>query len=76
MTATGEIYVTLLAWNRAARLAEGELIELAKDFRGASDLAYDAASERLYVTNWNQFGLGFGTRPQLPFALDVIALSP
>jgi len=28
------------------------------------------------VTNWNQFGLAFGTRPQLPFAIDVIDLSP
>ncbi len=76
VTAAGEIYVTLLAWNRAARLRDGELVELAKDFRGASDIAVDAASERLYVTNWNQFSLGFGTRPQLPFALDVIDLSP
>ena len=75
-TATGEVYVTLLAWNRVARLEDGELVELAKDFRGASDIAYDAASERLYVANWNQFSLGFGTRPQLPFALDVIDLSP
>lgn len=76
MTATGEVYVTLLAWNRVARLENGELVELAKDFRGASDIAYDAVSERLYVANWNQFSLGFGTRPQLPFALDVIDLSP
>ena len=47
---------------------------LAKDFRGASDIAYDHARRRLYVTNWNQFGLAFGTRPQLPFAIDVIDL--
>ena len=73
---TGEIYLALLAWNRVARLSDGELIMLAKDFRGASDLAYHAAADRLFVTNWNQFSLGFGTRPQLPFALDVIDLSP
>ena len=68
----GEIYVALLNWNRVARLEEGELVMLAKDFRGASDLAYDGARDRLYVTNWNQFSLGFGTKPQLPFAIDVI----
>jgi len=49
---------------------------LARDFRGASDVTYDADSDRLFVSNWNQFSLGFGTRPQLPFALDVIGLSP
>ena len=62
----------LLGWNRAARLQNGELEMLARDFRGASDLALDARRGRLYVTNWNQFSLGFGTRPQLPFALDVL----
>ena len=72
----GEIYLALLGWNRVAQLQAGELVELAKDFRGASDIAYDAAADRLYVSNWNQFSLGFGTRPQLPFALDVIDLSP
>ncbi|MCY3864616.1 MAG: hypothetical protein OXG68_04175 [Chloroflexi bacterium] len=72
----GEVYLALLNWNRVARLEAGELVMLAKDFRGASDIAYDAARDRLYVTNWNQFGLAFGTRPQLPFAIDVIDLSP
>ncbi|MDE2856514.1 MAG: SMP-30/gluconolactonase/LRE family protein [Chloroflexota bacterium] len=72
----GEIYIALLAWNRVAKLQAGELIMLARDFRGASDVAYDADSDRLFVSNWNQFSLGFGTRPQLPFALDVIGLSP
>ena len=72
----GEIYVALLAWNRIARLQDGALVELAKDFRGASDVVYEASRNRLYVSNWNQFSLGFGTRPQLPFALDVIELSP
>ena len=72
----GAIYIALLAWNRVARVQDGELVMLARDFRGASDVAYHAASDRLYVSNWNQFSLGFGTRPQLPFALDVIDLSP
>lgn len=74
VTPAGEIYLALLAWNRAARLHEGELQLLARDFRGASDLVADAARNRLIVTNWNQFSLGFGTRPQLPFALDAVAL--
>lgn len=76
VTPAGEIYLALLAWNRAARLEQGELVLLARDFRGASDLVVDAARERLIVTNWNQFSLGFGTRPQLPFALDAIELDP
>ncbi len=76
VTADGEIYVALLGWNRVARLEDGALVMLAKDFRGASDLVYDPARDSLFVTNWNQFGLGFGTRPQLPFAIDVIDLSP
>ena len=75
VTPAGDIYLALLAWNRAARLDKGELLMLARDFRGASDLVYDAARGRLIVTNWNQFSLGFGTLPQLPFALDVIELS-
>lgn len=74
-TPEGEIYVALLAWNRVAKLQDGKLIMLARDFRGASDVAYDADRDRLFVSNWNQFSLGFGTRPQLPFALDVIDLS-
>ena len=57
-------------------LVDGDLVMLAQDFRGASDVAYDAARKRLYVANWNQFSLGFGTRPQLPFAIDVIHLGP
>ncbi len=67
-----DVYLALLGWNRAARLQNGELLMLARDFRGASDVALDAGRARLYVTNWNQFSLGFGTRPQLPFAIDVV----
>ena len=70
----GAVYVALLSANRVAQLQDGALVMLAKDFRGASDLVYDAPRHRLIVTNWNQFSLGFGTRPQLPFALDVIEL--
>lgn len=70
------IYVALLGWNRVARLDGTELVMLAQEFRGASDVAYDADKDALYVTNWNQFSLGFGTQPQLPFALDIVDLSP
>ena len=72
----GDVYVALLAWNRIARLDADGLTMLAKDFRGASDLVYDPQRDTLFVTNWNQFSLGFGTRPQLPFALDAVDLSP
>ncbi len=75
-TPAGEIYIALLAWNRVAKLEDGKLVMLARDFRGASDVAYEADTDRLFVSNWNQFSLGFGTRPQLPFALDVIDLAP
>ncbi len=72
----GEVFVSLLNWNRVARVEAGALVMLAKDFRGASDLAFDAQRKRLYVANWNQFSLAFGTRPQLPFAIDVIDFAP
>lgn len=68
----GDIFIALLNWNRVARLEAGQLVTLAQDFRGASDVAFDPGRGRLYVTNWNQFSLAFGTRPQLPFAIDVI----
>ena len=76
VTASGDIYVALLNWNRVARLDGNTLVMLARDFRGASDVAYDADKDALIVTNWNQFSLGFGTSPQLPFALDILDLSP
>ena len=70
------IYVALLSWNQVARLEGNELVMLAREFRGASDVAYDPEKDGLFVTNWNQFSLGFGTSPQLPFALDIVDLSP
>jgi hypothetical protein len=39
-------------------------------------VVYDPTQDALIVTNWNQFSLGFGTSPQLPFALDIVDLSP
>lgn len=76
VTATGDIYVAMLNWNRVARLDGNGLTILARDFRGASDVVYDPTQDALIVTNWNQFSLGFGTSPQLPFALDIVDLSP
>ena len=72
--ASGEIYLALLATNQVARLDDGQLLMLARDFRGASDLVMDESRDRLIIANWNQFSLGFGTRPQLPFALDALSL--
>ena len=74
VTPGGDVYIALLNWNRVARVVDGELLMLAKDFRGASDVAIDPARGRLYASNWNQFGLAFGTSPQLPFAIDVIEI--
>ena len=70
------IYVAVLGWNRVARLDGNALVMLAQEFRGASDVVYDADKDALYVTNWNQFSLAYATQPQLPFALDMIDLSP
>lgn len=71
----GTIYAALLAQNQVARVADGALIYLAQDFRGASDIACDALCSRLYVANWDQLGLlGLGIQPRLPFALDVVEL--
>ncbi len=72
----GTVYLALLNWNRVARLDDGALAMLARDFRGASDLVFDPAGQRLIVTNWNQFSLVSGAQPQLPFALDLIDLAP
>lgn len=76
VTTDGLIYAAALGTNRVGRVEEGRFVPLAEGFRGASDVAWDSIRQRLYVTNWNQLSLGFNTLPQLPFALDVIELSP
>ena len=74
VTADGTIYVAALALNQVARLEAGTLIAIAAEFRGASDVAA-AGTDRLYVTNWDQFSLAFRFVPsRLPFALDLITL--
>jgi sugar lactone lactonase YvrE len=77
VTPGGDIYVAALGQNGVARVEGGELAYIAGLFRGASDVDYDPTSDLLYVTNWNQTPLVIpGDQPQLPFALDVIDLSP
>ncbi len=76
------IFVAALGLNRVAQLnPETKTLDyLAGAFRGSSDLAYDAARQRLYVTNWEQRALlpqpflifQIDILPHLPFALDVI----
>lgn len=83
VTPEGDIYVAALGRNRVARLENGELFYLAGGFRGASDVAYDAERERLYVNNWDQshlqpfrlFIFSIDTNPRLPFALDVVTFN-
>lgn len=76
VAADGQIYAAALGTNRVGRVEANHFVPLAEGFRGASDVAWDSARRRLYVTNWNQLSLGFNTQPQLPFALDVIQLPP
>lgn len=77
VTTAGDIYVAALGQNGVARVAGGELVYIAGLFRGASDVAYSAQTDSLYVTNWDQSSLVDPLyRSRLPFALDVIDLSP
>ncbi len=76
VTDSGEIYVAGLGLNRVYHWRDGELIPIARDFRQASDVVVDSTRNLLYVTNFNGAGIGIGTSPLLPFALDVIDLSP
>lgn len=80
--AENSIYVAALGLNRVAEInpQTGELDYLAGAFRGSSDIAYDAARHRLYVTNWEQrsllpetfFIIQIDVQPHLPFAIDVL----
>src|SRR5262245_29728271 len=77
VTTSGDIYVAALGQNGVARVADGELTYIAGLFRGASDVDYSPQIDSLYVTNWDQTALVYRVwPPQLPFALDVIDLSP
>ncbi|MBC7810070.1 MAG: hypothetical protein H7175_02930 [Burkholderiales bacterium] len=82
VAADGTIYVAALGQNGVVELRDGELVYIAGNFRGASDVDLAPDGRHLYVTNFDQSSIGqryqFGTtitQPQLPFALDVVTLS-
>lgn len=75
----GTIYAAALEQNGIVTLREGdtfdtsEIVYIAGNFRGSSDVAIAPDGTRLYVTNFDSASLvAPGVRPQLPFALDVI----
>ena len=71
VTPDGQIVVAALGWSKVVQIADNDMIVLAENFRGASDVEF--ANERLFVTNFDQRSLVLpGIEPQLPFALDVI----
>jgi sugar lactone lactonase YvrE len=78
VTPNGEIYLAALGVNKVAQLVDGELVYLAGDFRGASDVSYGQLPDGrsvLYVSNWDQFSLLLeALEPRLPFGIDVIEL--
>lgn len=74
--ADGALYVAALGRNTVVTLRDGKLVTLAGNFRGASDVAFGAPN-KLYVTNFDQTSLVIPlVQPRLPFALDVLTLSP
>ena len=71
----GTIYAAALGQRGVVRVDDGDIVYLARGFRGGSDVAYH--NGRLYVTNFDQRSLVLpGLEPQRPFALDVINLGP
>lgn len=79
----GTIYAAAYGSDRLAMLSpdDNRLIYLSQGFRGGSDVAYDAARNRVYMTNWDPGSLipssfliffTVQTEPRLPFAIDVI----
>jgi sugar lactone lactonase YvrE len=79
ITPDGELYVAALGQNGIARFnAEtGALDYIAGLFRGSSDVAYDAASDRLIVPNFDQSSLVLPLiTPSLPFTIDYIQFNP
>lgn len=81
----GNIYVAALGLNEIWQIDEGndDFTILANNYRGSSDLAYDASNGRLFVNNWDQSWLlpinfaffQFNLDPRLPFSVDVINLN-
>ena len=78
----GTIYFAALGINRVAEIAPGnsEPRYLAGNFRGSSDVVYDAQRNRLYITNWDQrsllpvdvVGVPVSIDPHLPFAIEML----
>jgi len=79
----GAIYVAALGQNEVLRLEDGELVALAAGYRGASDVAYDANTGRVFVNNWDQswlvaqqfFFVRFYVEPRLPFSVDAVQVN-
>lgn len=70
----GRIYLTALEQNSIATLQDGQLVYLAAQFRGPSDIVA-AGNGRFYVTNFDSSALVVpGVTPRLPFALDVVTI--
>lgn len=81
----GIIYVSAFNQNEIWQIIPGtnEHTVLAGNYRGASDVAYDTANQRLYVNNWDQSWLipitlvvmQVDVPPRLPFSVDIIELN-
>jgi sugar lactone lactonase YvrE len=75
VTSDGIIYVAATAQNGIVTLKNGELEYIAGQFRSPSDV--DFRDGNLYVANFDSFSLVVSAvSPRLPFAIDVIELSP
>lgn len=74
-TPDGTLYITTLDQNGVVRIENGALVYVVGTLRGASDIAA-SADGKLYLTNFDSAGLVRpDTRPQLPFALDVVTFN-
>ncbi|MCU0495963.1 MAG: SMP-30/gluconolactonase/LRE family protein [Anaerolineae bacterium] len=72
VTPNGQVYVAALDQNGIVTFRDGQMVYIAGNFRGSSDVAI-APDGRLIVTNFDSISLVVpGVSPQLPFALDVI----
>lgn len=75
VTPDGIIYAVAAAQNGVVTLKNGELEYIAGQFRSPGDVDY--RDGRLYVANFDSFSLVVSAvSPSLPFAIDVIDLSP
>ncbi len=83
VTDEGVVYIAGLANNKIGRYSpnEGIMTYIAGNYRGASDVAYDPLSQRLFVANWDQrsllpeiiFFIAVTLDPHLPFSIDIIS---